>query len=166
MERPAVTPSTSIDFSCAPTVSVGQVLIRRLLVTALVIVGLGTGLCACGTPPTEDAGVTVQQDGRQTARLTLLQLQRLPQVDVATPQSRGAKTQRGPTVRVILDAAGAAQIASVRVEGRGAPQTLTAADLTDTVILCLTKRHTLKLTGTDLGIERWVRDVTTLVVNP
>lgn len=39
-------------------------------------------------------------------------------------------------------------------------------DLDDHVILDITKRNTLKLAGRDLGVDRWVRDVTALVVNP
>jgi hypothetical protein len=52
------------------------------------------------------------------------------------------------------------------VEGRDPAQTLTAADLTDQLILNVTKRNTLKLAGTELGRDRWVRDVTMLIVNP
>ena len=133
--------------------------IRRLVVGALAI----GALTACGVGGND---LVVQQNGQQLARLNLAQLQHLPQVDVATPQSRGAKVQRGPTVRAILSAAGAARVESVRVEGRDPPQTLTATELTEKLILALTKRNTLKLTGTDLGSERWVRDVTALVVNP
>jgi hypothetical protein len=133
--------------------------IRRLVVGALAI----GALTACGVGGND---LVVQQNGQQLARLNLAQLQHLPQVDVATPQSRGAKVQRGPTVRAILSAAGAARVESVRVEGRDPPQTLTATELTENLILALTKRNTLKLTGTDLGSERWVRDVTALVVNP
>jgi hypothetical protein len=166
--------------------------IRRLFVGTLAIGALGAGLVACGLVHTPDASVgndlVVQQNGQQLAHLNLSALQRLPQVDVATPQSHGAKVQRGPTVRAILTAAGAAHVERVRIEGRDAPQTLTAAgaahvervriegrdapqtltaaQLTDNVILSLTKRGTLKLAGADLATERWVRDVATLVVNP
>jgi hypothetical protein len=137
--------------------------IRRLVVGALAIGALAAGLVACGVYGND---LVVQQNGQQIARLNLAQLQHLPQVDIATPQSHGATVQRGPTVRAILTAAGAARVESVRVEGRDPPQTLTATELTEKLILALTKRNTLKLTGTDLGTERWVRDVTTLVVNP
>ena len=133
--------------------------IRRLVVGALAI----GALTACGVGGND---LVVQQNGQQLARLNVSQLQHLPQVDVATPQSRGAKVQRGPTVRAILSDAGAARVESVRVEGRDPPQTLTATELTENLILALTKRNTLKLTGTDLRTERWVRDVTALVVNP
>ncbi len=69
-------------------------------------------------------------------------------------------------MRSVLNAAGAAVVERVRVEGRDPAQTLTAAELTDPVILNITKRHTLKLAGTTLDTGRWVRDVTALVVNP
>nr|WP_245847040.1 hypothetical protein [Mycobacterium szulgai] len=54
----------------------------------------------------------------------------------------------------------------MRVEGRDPAQTFGAAELTDQLVLNVTKRNTLKLAGTQLGRDRWVRDVTTLVVNP
>lgn len=69
-------------------------------------------------------------------------------------------------MRSILSVAGAADVERVRVEGRDPAQTLTAAELTDQVILNITKRRTLKLAGTKLDTGRWVRDVTALVVNP
>ena len=141
-----------------------------LIIRRVLVVALGAGLVACGVAQTPDAsvgnGLVIQQNGQQLARLNLSRLQQLPQVDVTTPQSHGAKMQRGPTVRAVLSAAGAVHVESVRVEGRDPPQTLTATELTEKLILTLTKRNTLKLTGTDLATERWVRDVTTLVVNP
>lgn len=90
----------------------------------------------------------------------------LPQVEIATPQSHGAQTQTGPTVRSILQAARAADITGVRVEGRDPAQTLSAVELAGQIILNVTKRGTLKLTGAQLDRSRWVRDVTDLVVNP
>ncbi|CAM3228963.1 hypothetical protein MYIN104542_23270 [Mycobacterium intermedium] len=108
----------------------------------------------------------MQQGGHEVRRFVLPQLRDLPQVEVATPQSHGARVQKGPTVRSILAAAGTTGVDLVRVEGRDPAQTLTAAELTDQLILNVTKRNTLKLTGTQLARERWVRDVTALVVNP
>lgn len=69
-------------------------------------------------------------------------------------------------MRSVLNAAGATGVERLRVEGRDPAQTLTAADLSEQLILNVTKRNTLKLAGTKLGVDRWVRDVTTLVVNP
>jgi hypothetical protein len=69
-------------------------------------------------------------------------------------------------VRSILDAAGTASVEWIRVEGRDPAQTLTANGVAEQVILTVTKRNTLKLTGTRLPRDRWVRDVTKLVVNP
>jgi hypothetical protein len=134
-------------------------LIRQLLLAVLVVAFLG----ACGT--SHDI-LAVQQDGKPRTHFSLSQLQHLPQVEIATPQSRGAQIQRGPTVRSVLDAAGATGVEKVRFEGRDPAQTLTAAELTDQVILNVTKHNTLKLTGAQLDTGRWVRDVTTLVVNP
>lgn len=108
----------------------------------------------------------MQQHNQVLARFTVPQLQGLPQVEIRTPQSRGSQVQKGPTVRSVLDAAHASGVTSVRVVGRDPAQTLTGAELTDQVILNVTKRHTLKLAGTNLDLDRWVRDVTGLVVNP
>jgi hypothetical protein len=109
----------------------------------------------------------VRQGEQVVDSLTLPQVRDLPQVEIATPQSRGAKVQKGPVVRSILHAAGVtAAVERVRIEGRDPAQTLSAAELTAEVILNVTKRNTLKLAGTQLGTDRWVRDVTALVVNP
>ncbi|MCV7386247.1 hypothetical protein H7K14_20780 [Mycolicibacter longobardus] len=96
----------------------------------------------------------------------LARLGELPQTEITTPQSRGNPVQRGPTVRAVLDAAGATDVRSVRFEGSDPAQTLTAAELSDRVVLSFTRRDTLKLAGVDLDRDRWVRDVNTVVVNP
>ncbi|EUA23431.1 hypothetical protein I553_5832 [Mycobacterium xenopi 4042] len=69
-------------------------------------------------------------------------------------------------MRCVIYAAGVTNVESLRVEGRDPAQTLSAAELDNQVILALTKRNTVKLAGAQLDIERWVRDVTALVVNP
>lgn len=141
--------------------------IRRLLVAILASIVLGGGVSSCAWSATDGMGqLVVQQDGRVLGRFTLPQLRDLPQVEIATPQSRGAQVQKGPTVCSILQSTGATGVDRIRVEGRDPAQTLTAAELTGQVILNVTKRNTLKLTGTQLSTDRWVRDVTTLVVNP
>ncbi len=140
---------------------------RRLLLTALAGLLLCTSVVACVSSATDAPSyLVVQQNGRVLNRFTLPQLQDLPQLEILTPQSHGAKSQNGPTVRSILDAAGATGVDHVRVEGRDPAQTLSANELTNQLILSVTKRNTLKLTGTQIGTDRWIRDVTTLVVNP
>lgn len=135
------------------------------LMRGVAVIALSAGLVACGAPDTE-AKLVVQENHRVLERFTFSRLQQLPQVEVATPQSHGARVQNGPSVRSILDAAGAIGAISVRVEGRDPAQTLTAGELDDQTILGFTKRHTLKLAGARLSRDRWVRDVTELVVNP
>ncbi|GBE67392.1 hypothetical protein MFM001_38540 [Mycobacterium sp. MFM001] len=137
----------------------------RIWAARLITVVLVVSLIACGRSAPEES-LVVQQRSQLLARFTLPQLQDLPQVEIRTPQSRGAQVQKGPTVRSVLDAAHATGVATVRVIGRDPAQTLTLAELTDQVILDVTKRHTLKLAGTNLDLSRWVRDVTGLVVNP
>ncbi|EJO88718.1 hypothetical protein MCOL_V210745 [Mycobacterium colombiense CECT 3035] len=126
---------------------------------------MSTGLVACGGSET-GLQLVVQENHQVLQRFTISQLRQLPQVEIATPQSRGAQVQKGPSVRSILNAAGATGVIGVRVEGRDPAQTLTAAELDDRTILGFTKRDTLKLTGATLGRDQWVRDVTDLVVNP
>ncbi|OBF62314.1 hypothetical protein A5753_15630 [Mycobacterium sp. 852002-51971_SCH5477799-a] len=129
------------------------------------VLAMSAALVACGASQ-PDLQLIVQENHRVLDRFTVSQLQRLPQVEVATPQSHGAQVQKGPSVRSILDAAGATDVVKVRVEGRDPAQTLTAAELDDQLILGFTKRDTLKLTGAKLTRNQWVRDVTDLVVNP
>ncbi|MFV0494562.1 hypothetical protein [Mycobacterium sp.] len=129
----------------------------------LVAIAAGTGGCTTSEVSTQ---LVVEQRGRDLGRFGLDQLRGLPQVQIATPQSRGAQAQTGPTVRSVLDAAGAGDTNAVRVEGRDPAQTLAADELTDSVILNVTRRNTLKLAGSHLPRNRWVRDVTRLVVNP
>ncbi len=150
--------------------SVPKLFTRRVLVCILAALLLGAGGEACANSARNGGGsgatLVVQHNSAVLARLALPQLQSLPQVEITTPQSRGARTQRGPTVRSVLNAAGATAVESVRVEGRDPAQTLTTTELTEPVILNITKRHTLKLAGTTLDTSRWVRDVTALIVNP
>lgn len=136
---------------------------RPLCLAVAVIVILGLGACSRSGG---DSGLVVQEHGRVLDRYSVSQLQRLPQIEIATPQSHGAQVQKGPTVRSILDFAGITGVTTLRVEGRDPAQILAAAELSDPVILNITKRDTLKLTGTKLSTDRWVRDVTALVVNP
>lgn len=143
--------------------------IRHCLAVALAgqLLTAGVGGCAAhsdGSPA--EYHLVVRDADRVLAELGLSRLQQLPQTEIATPQSAGSQVQKGPTVAAVLGAAGAGHVTSVRVEGRDPAQTLTADELTDRVILSVTKRDTVKLAGTDLDRGRWVRDVTALVVNP
>lgn len=135
------------------------------LLRAVAVLALGAGVAACG-PSGADNQLVVQDNHRVLERFTIAQLRRLPQVEIATPQSHGAQAQKGPSVRSVLNAADAAGATRVRVEGRDPAQTLITAALDDQTILSFTKRDTLKLAGAKLGRDQWVRDVTALVVNP
>lgn len=137
----------------------------RLLIVVMTFLPSCIDSCA-GLTPEAAATLVVRQSDKVLDRLSLPQLEGLPQIAIATPQSRGAQVQKGPTVRSVLNTAGATGVERVRIEGRDPAQTLTDTELTDHVILSVTKRNTLKLTGAQLGTERWVRDVTTVVVNP
>ncbi|CAJ1493257.1 hypothetical protein MU0083_000226 [[Mycobacterium] kokjensenii] len=146
--------------------------VGRVLGTGLFALAVTAGLGGCATPTGTEAAASggyrlvVQRDGRVLDELDLARLRDLPQTEIATPQSHGNPVQRGPAVRAVLEAAGAADVHRVRFEGRDPAQTLTAAELTDRVVLSFTKRDTVKLAGADLGRDRWVRDVRTVVVDP
>lgn len=135
---------------------------------AALVVGAAVAGCAADTDTDTSTGyhLVIRQDGRVLDEFDLARLGGLPQTEIATPQSHGSPVQRGPAVRAVLDAAGATTVHSVRFEGRDPAQTLTAAELTDQVVLSFTKRDTLKLAGVELERDRWVRDVSTVVVNP
>lgn len=138
---------------------------NKRLARVIAVLAVSAGLVACGGSKTE-LQLVVQENYQVLQRFTISQLQQLPQLEVATPQSHGAQVQKGPSVRSILHAAGATGVIRVRVEGGDPAQTLTAAQLDDQTILGFTKRNTLKLTGEKLSRDQWVRDVTHLVVNP
>lgn len=73
--------------------------IRQLFGAVLTFLALS----ACGAATTDRAGsLAVVQNGGVLSRLTLSQLTALPQAEIATPQSRGAQVQKGPTVRSVL----------------------------------------------------------------
>jgi hypothetical protein len=150
----------------------GGVVIGLLLAAVLVAcgpsgagTGSGSGTGSGGGGASSSGSVVVRDGARELARFDLAALQALPQVDVKTPQSAGDQVQTGPTVRSVLDKAGVAAVTQLRVEGRDPAQTLSGADL-DGPILDVTNRGTVKLAGADLTTDRWVRDVTALVVNP
>ncbi len=154
--------------TCLEPKSRARMLPRFVAALALVSVNAGTGACgwSATTGSTGSTTLVVRQNSSVLANFALPQLMNLPQVEVTTPQSRGAQSQKGPTVDSILNAAGATGVDTVRVEGRDPAQTLTAAEVNAPAILNVTKRHTLKLAGSGLDIGRWVRDVTALTVNP
>ncbi|MEB3032334.1 hypothetical protein [[Mycobacterium] nativiensis] len=139
----------------------------RLLLLGMAALLVGPGVGGCVTD-SDLAGyhLVVRQDGRVLDTFDLPRLRDLPQIEIATPQSRGNQVQRGPELRSVLTAAGAADVNRIRVQGSDPAQTLTAAELADRVVLSFTKRDTVKLAGVDLDRERWVRDVTEVVVNP
>lgn len=141
-----------------------KTLLAAALAAAMAILLLG----GCGHRDSGDeAGVfVVRQNEKVLASFSLARLEGLPQVDIATPQSHGEQVQHGPTVRAVLEAAGATDVRSVRVEGRDPAQTLSAAELTDQVVVSVTKRSTVKMSGANLDRSRWVRDVSALIVNP
>ncbi|CAG6930310.1 hypothetical protein PICSAR117_04196 [Mycobacterium avium subsp. paratuberculosis] len=137
---------------------------NRRVARVVAVLVVSAGLVACGG--SGGLQLVVQENQHVLQRFTISQLQQLPQVEVETPQSHGAQIQKGPSVRSILNAAGATGVVRVRVEGRDPAQSLTAAELDDRTILGFTKRDTLKLTGAKLGRDQWVRDVTDPVINP
>lgn len=93
---------------------------NRRVARVVAVLVVSAGLVACGG--SGGLQLVVQENQHVLQRFTISQLQQLPQVEVETPQSHGAQIQKGPSVRSILNAAGATGVVRVRVEGRDPAQ--------------------------------------------
>jgi len=125
---------------------------------------LASALTACSSG-TSAYTLSVTRGTTTLATFDLAALQALPQVHVSTPGTGNDGVQDGPAIRAVLDRAGAGAVTSVAVTGDEGTLTFPAADLA-TAVLDVTNRGTTKLAGADLPRERWVRNVTRLVVSP
>jgi hypothetical protein len=110
--------------------------------------------------------IKVFSNDKQIASLSLDDLLKLPQVTV----SAGGKDQEGPTLLSALDLAGIREFSEVTVVGltRGrigsAELVLKKDQITDKVILDKTNKGTTKLCGPDIDYNKWIIDVSKLVV--
>jgi hypothetical protein len=78
------------------------------------------------------------------------------------------KTEEGPTLLTVLEAAGVDDFSRVHIGGMGIRDdgsiTLTRAEVTDEVLLDIANRGTVKVVGPDISWDDRVRDVTEIVV--
>jgi hypothetical protein len=119
-------------------------------------------------PPASGEGyaVTIVQEGKALARLSLADLKALPQVTVTA----GGREQTGPTISTVIAMAKVKEYSAVvvvgQVQGRyGTGELrLTRAQVTDRVLLDINNRGQTKLASPDIPAERWVVDVTELRV--
>lgn len=139
---------------------------RRSAVLVMVVLGLLVGCSGGGSgagPAPDGYAVVVTRNGQELARLDLAALQALPQTSVETPGTGGGGVQEGPTVAAALDAAGVAEPVDATITGDEGTVAFTAAEL-DGAVLDFTNRDTVKLAGSGLPRERWIRNVTAIGV--
>ena len=148
----------------------------------LVIVPISGLSCSPGGAPTPSApttspassspatavpySVAVILSDKQIAALTVSDLSKLTQVKANVA---GADEQ-GPTLLSVLDFAGIKDFREVTIYGftkgrvASAQLTLKNTEVTVNMILALVSRGTVKLTGTDIGADKAIIDVSRLVV--
>ncbi|MBI4181185.1 MAG: hypothetical protein HY528_04565 [Chloroflexi bacterium] len=110
--------------------------------------------------------IAVLQNDKQIASLTISDLSKLTQVKANV----AGTDEQGPALLSVLSLAGITDFGEVTVYGfskgrvTSAELTLKKAEITDNVILALVTRGTAKLTGTDIGAQKMIIDVSKLVV--
>ncbi|MBM4437108.1 MAG: hypothetical protein FJ029_07720 [Actinobacteria bacterium] len=136
--------------------------------------GQGTGGQGSGGGQGRDAGtaaaytLTVRRGDAVLATYTPANLESLERISVVAD----GREQRGPRVRAVLAKAGITQFSSLTVRGAVrqrvamAEVTLSAAQVTETLVLDASQRGTFKLAGPDLDPAQWIIDVTELVATP
>ncbi len=124
----------------------------------------GGGESSSGDSP-PPYSIAVQRDGATLKTYDLAALHELPQARIVID----GKEQTGPSLRTLLQDAGAARYATVVVRGAGLRDkgslTLTAAQVRRQVQLDFSDRGTVKVCGPDLYHAEWVRDVLTIDVH-
>ena len=90
-------------------------------------------------------------------------IESLPQATIDTPQA-GQAQQTGALVTALLEEAGVADYAALVVTGPNGAETFTADEIDETVILGVSRRQTLRFSGEQIDKDRWVQDVTDIVV--
>ena len=90
-------------------------------------------------------------------------IEALPQITIDTPQA-GMPQQTGAGVLDVLEAAGVVEFEQLVVTGPNGTDTFTADEIDGTVILGVSKRQTIRFSGEAIDKDRWVQDVTEIVV--
>ncbi len=123
--------------------------------------------CATGADgePREE-GLEVVRGDTVLASLSMADIRRQPQATVEA----GGQPQTGPTLRSVLAESGVEAFVAVTVHGMkpgrlmSGELTLTSAEVTDLVVLAINRQGKAKLASPSIPSERWIVDVTRLVV--
>ena len=125
---------------------------------------VGRGRVVVGRLP-PPYSIAVQRDGATLTTYGLAALHELPQARIVID----GKEQTGPSLRMLLQDAGAARYETVVIRGAGLRDkgslTLTAAQVRRQVQLDFSDRGTVKVCGPDLYHAEWVRDVLSIDVH-
>jgi hypothetical protein len=140
------------------------VLTGMLLLIICAALGVET-LMSSGTSGSDaEYVVVVIRDGDVLERFTMEEIRAF---DTARVEVLG-KTEEGPTLLSVLEAAGVTDFSRVHIGGMGIRDdgaiTLTRAEVDDDVLLGIANRGTVKVVGPDIAWEDRVRDVTEIVV--
>lgn len=148
---------------------------RRVLIAVaalVVVVAAAWGAERLSKPDAEAAksasasgySVKVVHAGKVLRSFSLADLHALPTTHVVMDE----KEQDGPTLAAVLEAAGAGNPAAVSIVGTGLRDSgrlhLTAAQITDRVVVDFSDRGTVKVCSPDIAWSDWVRDVTEIRV--
>lgn len=140
------------------------VLIAVLVLFVAAALGVET-LMSSGTSGSDaEYVVVVIRDGEVLEQFTMDDMR---DFDMATVEVLG-KTEEGPTLLAVLEAAGVTEFSRVYIGGMGIRDDgsimLTRAEVTDDVLLDIANRGTVKIVGPAIAWEDRVRDVTEIVV--
>lgn len=139
-----------------------------LVAVLVLLVGAAIGvetLMSSGTSGS-DAGyvVVVIRDGKVLERFTMDDIR---DFEMTTVEILG-KTEEGPKLLAVLEAAGVTEFSRVHIGGMGIRDdgsiTLTRAEVTDEVLLDIANRGTVKVVGPAIAWDDRVRDVTEIVI--
>lgn len=142
------------------------VIILASVVLLFVAAAIGfDALVSSRTPGHEsEYSVVVRQDGEELADFTLDDLQKIDMTEITVD----GETDEGPRLLAVLEEAGVKDFESVHVAGMGVRDDgvidLTRTDITDQVILDITRRGTVKIVSPTMAWGDRVRDVVSIEV--
>lgn len=140
--------------------------IPLIVIGVVLLVGIGAAWALQALVPSKGVPyhVTVSQDDRAVASYDLAALQALGVKQVIAD----GKKQSGPTLASVLAKAGVTGYTQVEIIGPGTDDSghliLQRASITSDVLLAVSNRGTVKVTSPNIPKDKWVRDVTELVV--
>lgn len=140
--------------------------IPLIVIAVVLVLGIGVAWALQALVPTSGAPyrVTVRQDDQVVASFDLAALKAIGVKQVVAD----GKPQTGPTLASVLAKAGVKDYSQVEVIGPGTDDSghlvLQQADVTPDLLLAVSNRGTVKAAGPAIAKDKWVRDVTELVV--